>query len=790
MSTRQKVRREVGALLLIAALSLGVLWRVTFGGRVMAPADLLLLMEPWKHYARQFPEFQRVSNPILDAIQQFYPWRQYAGHSLRSGTIPLWNPYELCGTPFVANNQSAVFYPETWLHALMPTWRALGWATALHFFMSGSLMYWFLRVLRLQQPAALLGAIAFMFNGFFVGWLCFPSFRSVPAWVPGMLAAFELASQSRRWPWLALTGFFVGMQFLAGNLHVSVFVIILYAGYVLLRSWAVFIGGEPLAGVSLALGGAGACLGGVVLAAGQLLPVLELALMSSRAEGLSYAQILKCATPWPLLLTGLMPDIFGNPVDYNHWGAEIGPVYRAYTETAWYVGVLPWLLSPAAFLARRREQSWFWLGMMALGIALAFGSPVYALFYHIVPMAGSLSGLGRAILISSTALSVLGAIGFDALLERVRERGHALASRYAAWTALCVGAIGWVAGGVVWAQTGALEEALSGIGRYTSLQLARFAAILAMGGVLIGLLGRGRKATWAGIVGLLVIDLWVFVHKFTPAVRPDYLALRTQTVDIVRAASEPVRILSLGRDPIHRMAPNTPMIFGLEDIQGSDSLQIGAYHRLLSGLLTDRFGFSQPDPCLPAVSLLGAAFINSSVPLEGLPNLELVSSREGWLYRNRDALPRAFVAAGSKVVTSYGEALAHVTSPEFDPKTAVVIRTDLVKTGPARPPTSCHVCYVTPQLVRVEGEFQPGDLLLLTDAYYPGWRAFQDGDECPIIRADYALRAVEVKRPCRRIQWVYLPASFQAGAFASLCGLGVASGVGGHLLSNRRRSPR
>ncbi|MBM3476945.1 MAG: YfhO family protein [Armatimonadetes bacterium] len=435
MSRREIVKRELGPLLILAALSLGALWRVTVGGRAMAPADLLLLMEPWKHHAREFPEFERAYNPILDGIQQFYPWRKYAGESLRRGTIPLWNPYELCGNPFVANNQSAVFYPETWLHAIMPTEHALGWATLLHFFTSGALMYWFLRVLRLRRPAALIGAIAFMFNGFFVGWLCFPSFRSVPAWLPGMLATFELTVQRRQWPWLALGALFVGLQFLAGNLHISLLVLIVFGAYAAFRAVQVFVARERRAAVSLAVGGALVLLVGMTVAAIQLLPVIELAPMSSRAGGTPYAAMLQLATPWPLLLTGLMPDVFGNPVDYNHWGADLGAVHREYIETAWYVGVLPWLLGAAAFLARPRAQAWFWLAILLLGIAFAFGTPAYALFYYLVPGAKALSGLGRAILISCTTLCVLGALGADTLLQWCENRAADL-RRYTAFAAV------------------------------------------------------------------------------------------------------------------------------------------------------------------------------------------------------------------------------------------------------------------------------------------------------------------------------------------------------------------
>ena len=60
-------------------------------------------------------------NPLRwDGIAQFYPWRNFAHDTIRSGYLPLWNPYQFCGTPFVANSQSAVFYPPNLLFYFCP----------------------------------------------------------------------------------------------------------------------------------------------------------------------------------------------------------------------------------------------------------------------------------------------------------------------------------------------------------------------------------------------------------------------------------------------------------------------------------------------------------------------------------------------------------------------------------------------------------------------------------------------------------------------------------------------
>jgi len=789
MTLRRPIRSELLPLLVLAALPLAFLWRTTVGGKAMLPGDLLLIMEPWRHYSDQFPEFDRVGNPILDAVQQFYPWRKYAGESLRQGLIPLWNPYEFCGNPFVGNDQSAVFYPETWLHALMAPEHALGWATALCLFVAGGLTYWFLRVLELRRSAALLGAVAFMFNGFIVGWLCFPSLRSVPGWLPGMLAAFELSLRRQRSRWAAVCALFVGMQFLAGNLHISLFVLIVFFAYAAFRCVGAWVRGERRAAALAAAGALAASLLGALLAAVQLLPTLELATMSGRAGGLPYAYHLKHALQVPYLLAALMPDLFGNPVDYNHWGCYLGPVYRAYTETAWYIGVAPVLLAPAAFLRRPRSLAWFWLALLASGLALAMGTPLYALIYHLVPVAQSLPGIGRAILMASTALAMLGALGLDALLEQAHTKRPDQVRRYALAAGAGILLVGLIGGLWAWVASGAYERVAPGLGAYTLLQIARFGLFCVLAAVLVGLLPWRKRLAAGLLVVLLAADLFWFFVKFTPATRPEYLHLQAQSIELIKQDTGWPRILALGRDGIHRMGPNTPMIVGLEDIQGSDSLDIGAYRRLLNGLSSEELGFPQPDPTLPALDLLGVKYIVSAVELKSIPGVSLLPHYDSWLYLNEQALPRAFTVPDYVVKSEDAQALAAVTSRDFEPsKKAVFVGPDR-PSGRHRPPLLSKPVQVTahePNAVTVVGDLRPGQVLVLADAYYPGWRAFQDGRECRVLRADYALRAVQIEQPCKQVRFVYLPASFTVGAFASLAAVAFLAGVAAFCLLPRR----
>src|SRR5207253_2591384 len=96
-------------------------------------------------------------------------------------------PYQFCGTPFVANSQSAVFYPGNLLHYLMPTAYAMGWTAVLHLVLAATFMWLFLRHLGLKDLAGVLGGIAFAFSTWQVSWLHLPTFLNTSCWLPLML---------------------------------------------------------------------------------------------------------------------------------------------------------------------------------------------------------------------------------------------------------------------------------------------------------------------------------------------------------------------------------------------------------------------------------------------------------------------------------------------------------------------------------------------------------------------------------------------------------------------------
>lgn len=782
-------RQDLLALAFIAAVALAVTWQVTVGPRALLPTELYLRIQPWRAHAAEFPDAEPVTNPILDAVQQFYPWRLHAARVVDEGAVPLWNTQMLCGTPFVGNGQSAVFYPETWLHYVIDPLHALGWATFVFYLIAGWGMYVLLRVLGVCPVAGVIGSISFIFSGFFTGWLTFPSMRSVAAWLPLAVVGVELTVRRRSWPYVGLTAFAVGMSFLAGHLQVCIYVLVALAAYTLFRllTSARDLGPARTAGY----GGLviAATLTGTLLGGCQLGPSLELAKLNYRVGGTSYAQQVNFGLAAPQALLLLMPDAFGNPVDGNHWGTSwSGKAPRSYIETAWYFGVAPLMLGLVALVLRRDRQRWFWLGLFAIGVGLAFGTPLNALFRWLVPGYTQLTGVGRAVVLACTSGAVLAGLGVHALIE---ARSDARARTVVSVIGVVILIAGLAGGLATWVYTGGLEASAEAagvqlnLGAYTMAQIGRFAALLIVSWALMAWgLRSDRRWAWYALALVVALDLGYFAHKFTPAGRTDYLSVEADIARRIHAAGGNERMTTVGPDFLNRIAPNTHMILDLQSAQGSDSLIYEPYFRLLSHAQNERFGYLQIDPDSPLVDLMAVRWLSSTLPIES-DGWRLEALLETRLYENQEAVPRAFLPVAVEpmpdeqavfdAVTSGGDPLvARVTAP-------------VTRWEPGERP-ELSIADFSANSVLVEGKMPADSWVVLADVAYPGWHAFADGVETPVVPADLVRRAVHIDRDTRALRFVYLPASFTLGMFGTLIALAALGALCGAVLVRRRRA--
>jgi hypothetical protein len=215
-----------------------------------------------------------------DPVNQNEPMRRFAVSEVRVGHLPLWDPYNFCGAPFLANNQSAVFSPFRLLDYIWPDPRALAWGQMLRAIVGGLGAYCFFRsALRARFPAAAIGAWIWPQSGFLVLWTMWPQ-SAAALWLPWVLLAVK---RSFRFPGagsIVLLAILTACTLVSGHSAIAAHVLLgsgIYALWLLVRKRNHRLG----ACLTLGLG----WLIGIGLSAPQILPTLQYVQNSMRIGG-------------------------------------------------------------------------------------------------------------------------------------------------------------------------------------------------------------------------------------------------------------------------------------------------------------------------------------------------------------------------------------------------------------------------------------------------------------------------------------------------------------------------
>jgi hypothetical protein len=806
-------RAEAIAVVFLLIVALGFCGRAVFTGRALLPLDMLLLMSPWKaHGPAILPTLSghepgavfMPQNPMLDPVKQYYPWRSFAVSALKAGIIPLWNPFSYCGQPFLANLQSALFYPLNLIFLLLPLPAAFTWGVVIHLFLAGLFSYALFRQWGLQPLAGLVGAIAFMLNGYIIGWLEYPAFGLwVLIWLPAVLLCFEKAISTGRWKWVLLTGVAIGLQFLGGQLQISSYLIIAFLLYAVYK--ALFA--DDKQAIAGTLGKAViALIMGFCIAAVQLLPTLELAPLCARLPK-TLAEARAFALPATHLILFLIPNFFGNPVDRIYWGNLTDHPQMNFQESGCYLGIITLLLAFLAIRLWRKPQVGFLLVLALISLLMALGTPLYALFFYLVPGAKQLAGLARMLCLTDFALAGLAAFGMQRLLDKKPALGKWELPAFALGMLLIIAVIlaapvkphpdliqlsaqqeKVMLGQILWRIPPLLDNFI--------LQAVHFLALLAASTFLVWLLMRGvqvrdgrkkrsaksqpRSLPAAGLVlGLLLLDLFSFGFGFNPATEPRLAFFPTAVTDFLHTRSGHTRITSY-RPPDERpqaalewMLPNTPLVYQLRDVHGYDSLVPGRYTALIGSTDWSAQG-NWPAPDSPLADLIGIEYALTTAELK-VEGWRLERSLEANIYHNEEAMPRAFAVSQARRLGE-DECLRLVRSGEFNFRQEVLLSgRAAADSGPkaANGALPAEVRFMEDGInsVTLEIELPQAGWLVLTDTGYPGWKVVIDNEPKEWQTANYTFRAVELPSGRHLVRWAYTPMSFKAGLFISLAAL-------------------
>ncbi len=144
------------------------------------------------------------------------------------------------------------------------------------------------------------------------------------------------------------------------------------------------------------------------------------------------------------------------------------------------------------------------------------------------------------------------------------------------------------------------------------------------------------------------------------------------------------------------------------------------------------------------------------------PGWEQLYSADIKIYENLDVLPRAFVVHDTLVVPdSYAgteQALETLDDPHFDPaQTAVIHTNDNLMDIPhsSNPISSARIVRYSDTNIEIEVHAVADGYLILTDAFYPGWKAQIGKTDVPIYRANTMFRAIPVSGGVSTVQLTF-----------------------------------
>jgi hypothetical protein len=315
----------------------------------------------------------------------------------------------------------------------------------------------------------------------------------------------------------------------------------------------------------------------------------------------------------------------------------------------------------------------------------------------------------------------------------------------------------------------------------------RFAVVLAAGGVCLAAVGRvGRVRALALVLLVVALDL-AYLQNFNVMLPKDEAyPPRTASLDFLDRQAGEFRIspISAGLvEPI--LPPNTPALYGLEDIQGYDfplSKRWADFSQkvLLESGNTPEHAYVPPrasGPSLEALRMMNVRYYMATPGREAPdPSLRRVyGGADAWIYEDRFALPRAYVVPVTRRADD-ATTLDALSRGQVDVRREAYVPEDAPEAGPsaAEPAPGfrgARVETIDSQRVRVHLDPGAAGWLVLANAYSPQWRAEVDGRAADVEPTNLVAMGVPVSASARTVEFRYDRTGFSVGAAVSVAAL-------------------
>src|SRR5579872_3203955 len=669
-----------------------------------------------------------------DIAQQVLPWLEIEARQVQAGHFPLWDPSFWCGQPLIGQMQPGAAFPLNWILFAIPLDHAghiprvaLEWYFVTMHVLAGLFAFLLCRDLGRSPGACIIGGLFFALGGY-MGHTIWPQMLNGALWLPLIfLFVFRMLRGNPSTRTAIWAGVFQGCAWLSGHHEVP-----LYSTYSVLFVcfWATFRRGAER--WKMIRWTAVFCAFAFGVGALQIIPGYEygkLAMRFGAPGGFQWNQYVPYAVhaTYSLEPAGLLGLIL--PLVHSELIVFVGVV-------ALSLGIYGAILNWSQPIIRTGAV----LGVAAVLYALGGSNVIQGVLYAVVPQLNRARHPHFAIVIFDICLAVLLAYGIDML--RTAPAPSRLIRSLVIFGVLAYCAVAGLS----------LADALKAD---NAVALAPLMALLLAAVLWASSRGLGFTAVLACIGTLLVIELGgplrYYIADKAEHNRMSFLDQMSSNDDIAAFLKQqpgPFRIYTEGSD----LPANWAGTYGFETLTGylggitNDILKLDATNPHRQQLLGARYRIGKTAPAVPAVEVF-----------QGAGGLHV--------FRDDAAFPRAWIVHQSAPLPALNDELLRTTvfTPDTPPQLAPCEGNDTVQfSGRTAGDSSLQVN--TP----CRG------MLMISDTWYPGWRAAVDGKSTRVYEVDGALQGILVPAGSHKVEVKFRPASVLAGGVTTITFLAAA----------------
>ena len=522
---------------------------------------------------------------------------------------------------------------------------------------------------------------------------------------------------------------------------------------------------------------------GLGLSSVQTLPAQELLNLSQRViEPIEKSEIF---FPFEKTITIIAPDFFGNPATGNYWGPQ------DYTSTTGFVGFTALILAIIAFfLFKKNNTVKFFVLLLFISLLLSYQTPISLFIWNSGIFGLQAAMAHRAMILFTLSISILSAFGLDEISDNDKSKYLPylifpgiliiLFGAYALTAYLMPSII---------TQIGILPMVVTNA--YIALKNLVFPFIIFVLVFSVFFLYSKkilRKSLFATL--LLIISVWElfrFGWKYTPFSDRGMVYPTTPVIDFLLSQEKPFRVTTTDVIPI-----NIKMTYGLESLEGYGALFPLSIAEFISYLNSAEVDNVSPQGRYGNVTNLNSPLLNitntkyllaikrnsKGIPDENgevdylIRNLrfkKVFEDKSVVVLENLENLPRAFMVYDWEVISVDRDVAIKLLSNSFPHGKKIIISESpgIEKSNSNSKYSLVYEKYKDQESV-ISVETEEDGLLYISDLDYPGWKAYLDGTETKIYKANYAFRAIMVPEGKHTVRMVYEPQSFRNGVWFSL----------------------